>query len=153
VTTSARFRRTILAFWLSPLVAPVLLCAIGLLSVGAAFPGFGKLAGQIVAISIYALPVSYAGLVVFGVPTLILLERFGRLNLLWLVACAAVEGFVALYLFIAASRLDTLRYCAYALQPEVARDTAATGPSPPALRKTGLAAGMEQVAWPVPRPP
>jgi len=32
---------------------------------------------------------------------LILLERFGCLNLLWLVACAAVEGFVVLYLVIA----------------------------------------------------
>jgi len=70
--------------------------------VGAAFPGFGKLAGQIVAISIYALPVSYAGLVVFGVPTLILLERIGCLKLVWLVTCAAVEGFVVLYLVIAA---------------------------------------------------
>src|SRR5262249_4420317 len=88
-------QRTILAFWLSPLVAPVLFA--GTLLVGGGFPGLGELAAFIVTISF-----SYAGLLVFGVPTLILLERFGCLTLLSLVACAAVEGFVGIYLFIAA---------------------------------------------------
>ena|SRR5215510_2916213 len=95
-------RRLILAFWLSPLVAPVLLATSGPLLAGEAFPGLGDLAALIVTMSIYALPASYAALLVFGVPTLILLERFGSLNLLSLVACAAVEGFVVMYLFIAA---------------------------------------------------
>jgi len=94
--------RTILAFWLAPLVVPVLLWASGQFTAGATFPGFGELAAEIVAIAIFALPVSYAGLVVFGVPTLILLERFGRLSLLSLVACAAVEGFIVPYLVLAA---------------------------------------------------
>src|SRR5262249_30697167 len=90
--------------WLSPLVAPVLLATSGSLLTGGAFPSLGELAALIVTISIYALPFSYAALLVFGVPTLILLERFGCLNLLSLVACAAVEGFAGMYLFIAALR-------------------------------------------------
>ena len=97
--------RTIVAFWVSPLVAPVLYVlnetffAIGS---GAPILSLGEFASQVAAASIYILPVSYLGLLMLGLPSLVLLDIFGRLRLRWLIVVAAVEGAIVAFLYLSA---------------------------------------------------
>lgn len=92
--------RTILAFFLAPLVAPPLFVlsqapfVAGWLTDGAAFFDLTAF------FSLYVLPIAYPATLVLGLPAAVILEKLGRLNLLSLVAVAAAEGaFVILLLF------------------------------------------------------
>lgn len=91
--------RTALAVILSPLVAPPLFVLILTVFLGGQWPGLTGLVGGSLFFSIWVLPLAYGGMLVFGLPTALLLEKFGRLNLPWLLPVAAVEGAVVTLLF------------------------------------------------------
>src|SRR5258706_13349823 len=89
--------RTIWAFWASPLAAPILYTLLERLVVGISghpILGFREFISEVAAVSLYILPISYAGLLVLGLPSLVLLEMLGRLNLFRLIVVAAVEGVI-----------------------------------------------------------
>jgi hypothetical protein len=95
--------RTILAFWVTPLVAPIMYTlSETFFAIASGTPVFsvGRFAVQVAATSIYILPVSYLGLLVLGLPSLVLLEMFGRLNLPWLIVIAAFEGAIVAFLYL-----------------------------------------------------
>ena len=53
----------------------------------------------LIMVSIFALPVAYIALLVFGVPTIIFLEKLGHLSLLWLIVASALEGVVSIFVY------------------------------------------------------
>jgi len=94
-----------LAFWVSPLVAPILYTLVETffaVSSGTPLLSVGEFVVQSAAVSIYILPVSYLGLLIFGLPSLVCLDMFGQLNLPWLVVVAAVEGAIVVFLYLSA---------------------------------------------------
>jgi hypothetical protein len=97
--------RAILAFWVTPLVAPILYTlSETFFAIGSGTPVFsvGRFAFQVAATSIYILPVSYLGLLALGLPSLVFLDMCGRLNLACLIVVAAVEGVIVVFLYLSA---------------------------------------------------
>jgi len=90
-------KRTVLAFWLAPLAAPAVFCLSDIVPYGR-IPTMSEFASAFALISVYALPVSYLATLFVGLPTIVFLEKSGRLTLTWLIACAAIEGAILLVL-------------------------------------------------------
>lgn len=99
-------QRIILSFIIAPLAAPFvfLLCGI-VVSILEGSPltttsePIEELLLGLAGVSIIVLPVSYIAMLALGIPTILTLQKYGKLSLLWLVIVAALEGIIAISLF------------------------------------------------------
>jgi hypothetical protein len=98
--------RTTLAFLVAPVMAPIVFMLSGILFSFVQGTGLTtttepakELFAWVVLVSIFSLPVSYVAMLAFGVPTIIVLEKLGRLSLFWLVVASAIEGVIVIFVF------------------------------------------------------
>jgi hypothetical protein len=96
-----RTERTILAFSLAPLLAPIVYIGSGTVLADGNIPSFTDSIALLANTWTYAVATGYFGLLILGIPTLIALRKFGVLQLHWLAAAAAVHGAIATFVLFA----------------------------------------------------
>jgi hypothetical protein len=95
-----KIERTILAFCFAPLLAPLAYIASGTVIAGGKIPSFDDFIALLANTWTYAVSTGYLGLLVMGIPTLVVLGRYGVLRLHWVVAAAALQGGVVTLILI-----------------------------------------------------
>ena len=99
-------RRAIVAFFVAPVMAPLVAVTDAVLvtlatgtTLTTSQEPVKELFFWLMMVSIFSLPVTYIALLVFGVPTIIVLDKLGRLSLFWLIVASAIEGVVSIFVY------------------------------------------------------